>query len=180
MTAGVGVSCSPAVSDGPCEAACACRTIRERHSSANSKVVSGTGGAIRPGGRVLLLLLLETNKRTRVTRERVTRWFGWFSVLGWRRVVLPSLSAKQLVKSASAFLSAFRLLPRLEEVYLGTRYSKWRQQQLPRSSFSGLDISLMDRWASTRLDSCYSAVWLEQELAALQLGRPWPYSQQFD
>ena len=43
MTTGVGVSCSSAVSDGPCEAACACRTMRERHSSANSKVISGTG-----------------------------------------------------------------------------------------------------------------------------------------
>ena len=73
-------------------------------------------GAIRPGGCVFLLLLLETDKRPRVTRERVTRWFGWFSVFGWRRVVLLSLSAKQLVTSALTFLSAFRLLPRLEEV----------------------------------------------------------------
>ena len=60
-------------------------------------------GAIRPGGRVLLWLLLQTDKIPRVTRERVTRWFGWFSVFGWRRVVLLSLSDKQLVKSASDF-----------------------------------------------------------------------------
>ena len=38
-------------------------------------------GAIRPGGCVFLLLLLETEKRPRVTRERVTRWFGCFSSL---------------------------------------------------------------------------------------------------
>ena len=42
---GVGVSCSPAVSDGTCEATCACRVMRGRHSSANSEVVSCTGGA---------------------------------------------------------------------------------------------------------------------------------------
>ena len=35
----------------------------------------------------------------------------------------PSLSAKQLVKSASTFLSAFRLLPRLEEVYIPWVYT---------------------------------------------------------
>ena len=35
----------------------------------------------------------------------------------------PSLSAKQLVKSASTFLSAFRLLPRLEEVYIPWLYT---------------------------------------------------------
>ena len=40
---GVGVSCSPAVSDGTCEAVCACRVMRARHSSANSEVVSCTG-----------------------------------------------------------------------------------------------------------------------------------------
>jgi len=40
---GVGVSCSPAVSDGTREAACACRITCARHSSANSEVVSGTG-----------------------------------------------------------------------------------------------------------------------------------------
>ena len=40
---GVGVSCSPVVSDGTCEAACACRITRVRHSSANSEVVSCTG-----------------------------------------------------------------------------------------------------------------------------------------
>ena len=34
--------CSPVVSDGTCEAACACRITRVRHSSANSEVVSGT------------------------------------------------------------------------------------------------------------------------------------------
>ena len=40
---GVEVTCSPAVSDDACEAACACRITRVRHSSANSEVVSGTG-----------------------------------------------------------------------------------------------------------------------------------------
>ena len=41
---GVGGSCSPAVSDGKCEAACgACRVVRARHSSTNSEVVSCTG-----------------------------------------------------------------------------------------------------------------------------------------
>ena len=40
---GVEVACSPAVSDGTCEAACACRITRVCHSSANSEVVSGTG-----------------------------------------------------------------------------------------------------------------------------------------
>ena len=40
------------------------------------------------------------------------------SDLGWLGEVLPSLSAKLLVKSSSTFLSAFRLLPRLEEVYI--------------------------------------------------------------
>ena len=39
---GVEVSCSPAVFDGTCEAACACRITRVRHSNANSEVVSGT------------------------------------------------------------------------------------------------------------------------------------------
>ena len=38
-----------------------------------------------------------------VTRERETRWFGWFSAFGWLREVWPSLSAKQLVKAASEF-----------------------------------------------------------------------------
>ena len=37
--------CSPALSDGTCEAACACRIMRVRHSSVNSEVVSGTGVA---------------------------------------------------------------------------------------------------------------------------------------
>ena len=36
---GVEVACSPAVSDGTCEAACACRITRVRHSSANSEVI---------------------------------------------------------------------------------------------------------------------------------------------
>ena len=40
------------------------------------------------------------------------------SDLGWLGEVLPSFSAKLLVKSASTFLSAFRLLPRLEGVYI--------------------------------------------------------------
>ena len=44
---GVGVPCSPAMSDGTCEAAFACRIMRARHSSANSKVVSGTADAIK-------------------------------------------------------------------------------------------------------------------------------------
>ena len=35
-------------------------------------------GAIRPSGRVLLLCSWKTDKRPRVTRERETRWFGWF------------------------------------------------------------------------------------------------------
>ena len=35
---GVGVSCSPAASDGTCEAACACRIMRAHHSSANNEV----------------------------------------------------------------------------------------------------------------------------------------------
>ena len=47
-TTGVGVSCSPAVSDGTCEAACACRIMRARYSSANSEGVSGT---VRERGR---------------------------------------------------------------------------------------------------------------------------------
>ena len=38
-----GVECSPAVSDGTCEAACACRIMRACHTSANSEVVSCTG-----------------------------------------------------------------------------------------------------------------------------------------
>ena len=45
----------------------------------------------------------ETGKRPRVTREGETHWFGWFSAFGWLREVLPSLSAKQLVKSVPAF-----------------------------------------------------------------------------
>ena len=61
-------------------------------------------GAIRPSGRVLLLWLLETDKRPIVTRERETRWFGcWFSAFNWRRVVLLSLSAKQLVSQHRDF-----------------------------------------------------------------------------
>ena len=44
------MSCSPAVSDGTCEAACACRITRARHSSANSQVVSGTGRAYTRSG----------------------------------------------------------------------------------------------------------------------------------
>jgi hypothetical protein len=50
---GVGVSCSPTVSDDTCEAACACRVMRARHSSANSELVSCTGTKHkqdRPGG----------------------------------------------------------------------------------------------------------------------------------
>ena len=39
--------CSLAVSDGTCEAACACRITRVRHSSANSEVVSGTASQRR-------------------------------------------------------------------------------------------------------------------------------------
>ena len=39
---GVEMTCSPAVADGTCEAACACLITRVRHSSANSEVVSGT------------------------------------------------------------------------------------------------------------------------------------------
>ena len=39
----------------------------------------------------------------------------------------PSLSAKQLVKPASIFLSAFRLLPRLEEVYIRRVYTPTRR-----------------------------------------------------
>ena len=60
-------------------------------------------GDIHPSGRVLLLWLLETDKGPRVTREGETRRFGWFSAFGWLREVLPSLRAKQLVKSASTF-----------------------------------------------------------------------------
>ena len=41
------MSCSPAVSDGTCEAACACRITRVRHSSANSEVISGTDEALQ-------------------------------------------------------------------------------------------------------------------------------------
>ena len=43
MRTGVGVSCSPAVSDGTREAACGRRVMRARHGSANSEVVSCTG-----------------------------------------------------------------------------------------------------------------------------------------
>ena len=80
-------------------------------------------GAIRPSDPVTVCCCCDhwqTDKRPRVTRERVreARWFGWFSAFGWLREVLPSLSAKQLVKAASTFLSAFRLPPRLGGVYI--------------------------------------------------------------
>ena len=45
----------------------------------------------------------KSDKRPRVTGEGETRLFDWFSAFGWLREVLPSLSAKQLVKSAPAF-----------------------------------------------------------------------------
>ena len=54
----------------------------------------------------------ESDERTRNLMVRLVSAFGWLPV------VLPSLSAKQLVKLASTFLSAFRLLPRLEEVHI--------------------------------------------------------------
>ena len=53
------------------------------------------------------------------TRKSVSLSFRpWMAESGF-----PSLSAKQLVKSASTFLSAFRLLPRLEEVYIPWVYT---------------------------------------------------------
>ena len=68
---------------------------------------------------VLLLSVLETDKRNESdkswnTRKSVSLIFRpWMAERGF-----PSLSAKKLVKSASTFLSAFRLLPRLEEVHI--------------------------------------------------------------
>ena len=58
----------------------------------------------------------EKRKVTRV--EYSEQSVSLVSDLGWLGEVLPSLSAKLLVKSASTFLSAFRLLPRLEGVYI--------------------------------------------------------------
>ena len=60
-------------------------------------------GAIRLSGRVLLLWLLETDERPSVTREGETRLFGWLSAVDWRRVVLPSRSAKRLVSQHRYF-----------------------------------------------------------------------------
>ena len=42
------MSCSPAVPDGTCGAACGYRAMRERHSNANSEVVSCTVGRLVP------------------------------------------------------------------------------------------------------------------------------------
>ena len=61
----------------------------------------------------------KQSRETRVTRvEYSEQSVSLVSDLGWLGEVLPSLSAKLLVKSASTFLSAFRLLPRLEGVYI--------------------------------------------------------------
>ena len=68
---------------------------------------------------LLLLLLLETDKRTESDESwntRCNRFLGFWLWLAERGI--PSLSAKQLAQPASAFLSAFRLLPRLEEVHI--------------------------------------------------------------
>ena len=56
------VACSSAVSDGTCEAACACRITRMRHSSVNSEVVSGTGS-----GLLFLKLLRMSEKEEEVS-----------------------------------------------------------------------------------------------------------------
>ena len=68
---------------------------------------------------VLLLSVLETDEKKREwrVREHSEQSVSRFSVFGWRSGFSLS-SAKQLVKSASTFLSAFRLFPRLEEVYI--------------------------------------------------------------
>ena len=102
---GCRVSYSPAVSDGTCEAACACRVMRARHSSANSEVVSCTILGT-PGSRMLLRMLLgwllgarrEANAGVRPTRSarrrprlppkgRVFR-----AVRGWPPVVAPAVA----------------------------------------------------------------------------------------
>ena len=74
---------------------------------------------------VLLLSVLETDERNESNESWNTRKSGpLVSDLGWLREVFPLLAgAKQLVKSASTFLSAFRLLPRLEEVYMPWVYT---------------------------------------------------------
>ena len=66
---GVGVSCSPAMSNGTCEAVCACRITRARHSSANSEVVSGTGGRSRPH-------IVARSSRSGTCARRRARWRG--------------------------------------------------------------------------------------------------------
>ena len=51
----------------------------------------------------VVVVVVGNRQRPRVTRERETRWFGWFSVFGWRRAILLSLSAKQPVDQHRRF-----------------------------------------------------------------------------
>ena len=65
-----------------------------------------------------------------------------FSAFGWRSGFSLS-SAKQLVKSASTFLSAFRLLPRLEEVYIHRVHSKPQPPRFAEKWFTNSQVGLV-------------------------------------
>ena len=108
---------------------------------------------------VLLLSVLETDEKKRECRvwEYSEQSVSRFSDLGWRSGFSLS-SAKQLVKSASACLSAFRLLPRLEGGYMRRAHSHASRHA---SQKSGLPTRTWLRW-------CVKTVRLEPHEGVLQ------------
>ena len=144
----VGVSCSPAVSDGTCEAACACRVMRACHSSAitdssaNSEVVSCTDRSVGLGrheARAASCVSGVTDDRRRLTRaelhrhghlplarsprrERCGRQTTLHSETA-PRPTLPCPAARQpLVASALNALEAERLTGR---IFCGSSLRSW-------------------------------------------------------
>ena len=82
------MSCSPAVSDGTCEATCACRITRARHSSANSEVVSGTGtsGVPVPTWPIICAALraISSRSQNRGKTLRFREQVAWNGKQWWR------------------------------------------------------------------------------------------------
>ena len=95
---------------------------------------------------VLLLSVLETDEKKREwrVREYSEQSVSRFSVFGWRSGFSLS-SAKQLVKSASTFLSAFRLLPRLEEVYIRRVHKHASRHASQKKWFTNSQVGLVSR-----------------------------------
>ena len=82
-------------------------------------------------------------EETRVTspETRNNRFLGFLLLVGGAG--FPSPSAKQLVKSASTFLSAFRLLPRLEEVYIHRVHTKPQPPRFAEKWFTNSQVGLV-------------------------------------